>query len=110
MAKSLESGCDCGCDTDGKKQPVSGLETTGILIMPKMDDAQAGCTTESENPLADYEKPGYILHSFVEDFILTDTGFVPKVKTKMDQSDIKSTILEGLFNDCWTCDIKRAWR
>ncbi|NNK84625.1 MAG: hypothetical protein HKO91_03615, partial [Desulfobacterales bacterium] len=61
--------------------------------MPKMDDAQAGCTTESENSLADYEKPGYALHSFVEDFILTDTGSVPKVKTKMDPSDIKSNIL-----------------
>ncbi len=48
--------------------------------MPKMDDAQAGCTTEPENPLADYEKPGYTLGSFVEDFILTETGSVPKVK------------------------------
>jgi len=32
------------------------------------------------------------LNSFVEDFILTDTGPVPKVKTKMDKSDIKATI------------------
>jgi len=93
MEKSLDSGCECGCDTDAKKQPVSGLETTGISIMPKMDDAQAGCTTEPENPLGDYEKPGYTLASFVEDFISTETGSVPKVKTKMDQSDIKSTIL-----------------
>ena len=93
MAKSLDSGCDCGCDTDGKKQPVNGLETTGISIMANMDDAQAGCATEPENPLADYEKPGYTLASFVEDFILIDTGPVPKVKTKMDPSDIKSTIL-----------------
>ena len=93
MKKSLDSGCDCGCDTDVKKQPVSGFQTTGVSIMPKMDDAQAGCTTEIENPLADYEKPGYTLTSFVEDFILTETGSVPKVKTKMDQSDIKLTIL-----------------
>lgn len=93
MEKSLDSGCDCGCDVDAKKQPASGFQTTGVSIMPKMDDAQAGCTTEPENPLADYEKPGYTLGSFVEDFILTETGSVPKVKTKMDQSDIKSTIL-----------------
>ena len=93
MKKSLESECDCGCDNHGKKEPASGFETTGVSIMPKMDDAQAGCKTEPENPLADYEKPGYILRSFVEDFILTDTGPVPKVKTKMDKSDIKATIL-----------------
>jgi len=93
MEKSLDSGCDCGCDNDGKNEPVSGLQTTGVSIMPKMDDAQAVCGTESKDALANYEKPGYILSSFVEDFILTETGSVPKAKTKMNQSDIKSTIL-----------------
>ncbi|MBW1820440.1 MAG: hypothetical protein JRI92_01540 [Deltaproteobacteria bacterium] len=58
-----------------------------------MNYAQAGCGTEPKNAFADHQKPGYILSSFVEDFILTDTGLVPKVKTKMDKSDIKATIL-----------------
>ena len=93
MKESSDQGCGCGCDNHGNKEPVSGLQTTGVSIMPKMDDAQAGNGTESKNALADYEKPGYILSSFVEDFILTDTGPVPKVKTKMDKSDIKATIL-----------------
>jgi len=92
MEKSLDSGCGCGCDNHGNKEPAGGLQSTGVSIMSKMDDAQAGCGTESMNPLADHEKPGYILNSFVEDFILTDTGPVPKVKTKMDKSDIKATI------------------
>jgi len=93
MKESLEPGCDCGCDNHGNKEPVSGLESTGVSIMPKMNYAQAGCGTEPKNAFADHQKPGYILSSFVEDFILTDTGLVPKVKTKMDKSDIKATIL-----------------
>jgi len=93
MKESLDPGCGCGCDNHGNKEPVSGLQSTGVSIMPKMDDVQAGCGPESKNALAAYEKPGYILSSFVEDFILTDTSPVPKIKTKMDKSDIKATIL-----------------
>ncbi len=95
MEKSLDSGCDCGCDSHGSKEPGSGIQTTSVSIMPKIDDAQAGCKAEAETEeaLADYEKPGYTLNSFVEDFVLTDTGPVPKVKTKIDKSDIKATIL-----------------
>ncbi len=84
MEKSLDSGCGCGCDNHDNKKPADGIQTTGVSIMPKMDDA---------NALADHEKPGYTLNSFVEDFILTDTGPVPKLKTILDKSDIKATIL-----------------
>jgi hypothetical protein len=93
MKKSLDQRCGCGCENHGNKEPASGLQSTGVSIMPKMDDTQTGCETESENVLADHEKPGYILCSFVEDLLLTETGPVPKVKTKMDKSDIKATIL-----------------
>jgi len=93
MKESSDSGCGCGCDNYGSKEPVSGLQSTGVSIMPKMDYAQAGCGIQPKNVFADHEKPGYILSSFVEDFISTDTGLVPKVKTKMDKSDIKATIL-----------------
>jgi len=93
MKESLDPGCGCGCDNHGNKGPAGGLQSTGVSIMSKMDDAQTGCGTESKNALADHEKPGYILSSFVEDFILTDTSPVPKIKTKMDKSDIKATIL-----------------
>ena len=93
MKESSDSACGCRCDNHGNKKPDSGLQSTGVSIIPKMDDVQAGCATELKNPLAVYEKPGYMLNPFVEDFILTDTGLVPKVKTKMDKSDIKATIL-----------------
>ena len=93
MKELLDPGCGCGCDNHADKEPVSGLQSTGVSIMPKMDDALAGCGIEPKNALADHEKPGYILSSFVEDFVPTDTGLVPKVKTKMDKSDIKATIL-----------------
>ena len=68
-------------------------ESTGISIMPTMNDAQTCCGVETKNALADYEKPGYTLCSFIENFITTDIGPVPKIKTKMERQDIKATIL-----------------
>ena len=68
-------------------------KSTGISIMPTMNDAKVCCSVEPTDTLADHEKPGYTLSSFVEEFIPTDSGLVPKVKTKMDKKDIKETIL-----------------
>jgi hypothetical protein len=93
MKESSDPGCGCACDNHGNKEQVSGLQSSGVSILPKMDDAQTGCWIEPKNAFTAHEKPGYILSSFVEDFIPTDTGLVPKVKTKMDKSDIKSTIM-----------------
>ncbi|MCK5098430.1 MAG: hypothetical protein KAR45_10030, partial [Desulfobacteraceae bacterium] len=68
-------------------------ESKGLSIMPSMDDALTSCKTGPKNALADHEKPGYLLNSFVENFIPTDSGIVPRVRTKMDKNDIKDTIL-----------------
>ncbi|MEA3438193.1 MAG: hypothetical protein U9R43_17140, partial [Thermodesulfobacteriota bacterium] len=79
MKESLDPGCGCGYDNHGRKEPAGGLQSTGVSIMSKMDYAQVGCGIEPKKDFADHEKPGYILNSFVEDFIFTDTGLVPKV-------------------------------
>jgi len=68
-------------------------ESTGVSIMPTMNDTQTCCGVEPKNVLADYEKPGYTLCSFIENFIPTDIGPIPKIKTKMEKKDIKATIL-----------------
>jgi CO dehydrogenase/acetyl-CoA synthase delta subunit len=93
MENTLGSGCGCESDRHGNQEADNGLQSTGVSIMPNMDDAKADGGIEPRNAFADHQKPGYILSSFVEDFIFTDTGFVPKVKTKLDKRDIKATIL-----------------
>ncbi len=68
-------------------------KSTGVQIMPSMGDTLADCTAEPMNALLVHEKPGYILNSFVEDFIQTDTGYIPKIKTRMDKNDMIKTVL-----------------
>jgi len=93
MEKSSDPGCGCESDRHGNHEAGSGLQSTGVSIMPNMDDSHADGGFEPKNALADHQKPGYILSSFVEDFIFTDTGFVPRVKTKLDKRDIRATLL-----------------
>ena len=93
MKEPLDTGCGCGSDCSSNKGSVSRLESTGVSILPEMDDEGTDGGFGAKNVFADHEKPGYILRSFVEDFISTNSGFVPKVKTKPDKSDILSTLM-----------------
>ncbi|MDY6792610.1 MAG: mercury methylation corrinoid protein HgcA [Thermodesulfobacteriota bacterium] len=93
MKEPLDTGCGCGSDCSSNEGCDTRLESTGVSIMPEMDDAGTDGGIGPKNVFADHEKPGYIIGSFVEDFVFTDTGFVPKVKTKPDKSDILSTLV-----------------
>jgi CO dehydrogenase/acetyl-CoA synthase delta subunit len=90
--KTSNKDCGCGCGNHDNKKSVQTFQSTNVSIMPSMENVESS-TIMTENGLAKHEKPGYILTSFVESFIETDIGSVPVAKTKMDQNDIKSTIL-----------------
>lgn len=45
------------------------------------------CGPPAGPPSSDYERPGYTLCRFVEDFITTPVGAVPRIKTRLDRSD-----------------------
>ena len=67
-----------------KKEPFlpgSGLSTRGVQIMPAMDRVQT------------FEKPGYTLCPWVDDFMETPVGLVPKIKPKLSARDRMSTVL-----------------
>lgn len=67
-----------------------GLSTGNVSILPSMDDTlQNTCGTV--DPLASHKKPGYKLCSYVENFIHTDTGAVPRIKTRLGWDDRFST-------------------
>ena len=80
------SGKNCGCS----EKTGPGVSTRGVAIMPFMDQ-NIECTDETAGPMASHGKPGYKLCSYVEDFIQTETGPVPRIKTHMGKDDLFST-------------------
>ncbi len=75
------------------KSKIKNIQSTGVSIMPSLDDTKTCSTIEPENALSIHERAGYILHSFVDDFISSGAGLVPKIKTEMDKKDIRETII-----------------
>jgi len=79
----------------------SGINNCGLQnILPQVPDQvpdkvsdEPCCGPPAGPPSSDLEKPGYRLMDFVEEFIDTPAGTVPKVKTKLDVKDIISTVV-----------------
>ena len=86
--KSTSSSC---CDQNGSSNqpfPVGAM-------FPMQTDPQEGevcCGRPPAPPSSSMEKPGYKLQPFVEDFLETANGPVPKVKTTLNQTDRMGTL------------------
>jgi hypothetical protein len=66
------------------------LSTSGVTLMPSMDNnIKDNCC----DPVSVHEKPGYRLCPYVDGFITTDTGPVPRIKTKLSIQDRISTLI-----------------
>ena len=82
------SGSDCG-----------GLPEVPNRTQPFIADIPSDevCCGPAPGPQSSpYEKPGYDLLHFVEEFIDTPGGPVPKVKTHLERTDILGTIIARL--------------
>ncbi len=78
----MEKNCDCN------KDHISSSSTIGIMAqMPEQDRDEPCCGRPAEPPSSPLEKPGYVLCHFVENFISTEAGAVPRIKTKLQQED-----------------------
>lgn len=73
--------------------PGSGLSTSGVQLMASMDKTASPCCDTPQETLSAHEKPGYKLCAYVDDFIPTEAGLVPRVKTGLDRVDHLSTAL-----------------
>ena len=81
-------------DTPPEKHPPSScLSTSGVTLMPAMDKTDSNCCGPVPNFISVHEKPGYSLCAYVEDFITTDLGPVPRIKTRLGLRDRVSTVL-----------------
>jgi len=71
----------------------TNLSTTGVTLMPSMDKGCGDCRDKEQGTGSDHEKPGYRLCYYVDDFITTDTGLVPRVRTNFSTQDWISTAI-----------------
>ncbi len=67
-----------------------GLSTTGVSLMPSMDQHPEACCDSGPDP-SKPELPGYTLCDHVEDFMETQAGPVPRIKSKLSHKDRMST-------------------
>ena len=77
-AKCCEPGpSDCGCET-GLKSPFP---------MHREDAGEVCCGGSVASNSQPDEKPGYQICNFVEEFIQTPVGSVPRISTRIDSAD-----------------------
>ena len=77
-----ESGASFG------KEP--GLQP--IFISQPDPSEEVCCGPPAGPPSSPFEKPGYKIYGFVDSFVRTQAGFVPKVKTRRSLSDVIGTV------------------
>ncbi len=83
-----ENECCSGDESCGPTEKQNGLQP--FSMAPASDEVCCGSPPGPQsNP---DEKPGYELLSFVESFIDTPIGPVPRVKTSLERSDVMGTI------------------
>ena len=88
------TGCDCGCNDQSSKDSMQPLQTLPIPMAggkAANDDAPC-CGPKPGPPSSPYERPGYRLWHFAEDFVETSIGQVPRVKTHLELWDLGGTL------------------
>ena len=78
------SGDTICCPTEKQSEPKP------FIMAPSSDEVCCGSPPGPQS--SPDEKPGYVLQSFVDSFIDTPIGPVPRVKISLDRSDIWGTI------------------
>ena len=90
MADLIRQKKDCcsGVDCSGSAEVGSGLQP----LFMDTSSAEVCCGSAPGPQSSPYEKPGYKLLHFVEVFIDTPIGPVPRVKIQLERSDFLGTI------------------
>ena len=86
------STSDC-CGNDQQKMDyVQPLQPFTISMAGAVDDDAPCCGPKPGPPSSPHEKPGYRLYHFVQDFVETPVGFIPRIGTSLKGSDIVGTL------------------
>ena len=87
-----KKSCCSGDDGSSLSEDHSGLQP--LFVSAPSDEACCGSAPGPQS--SSYEKPGYKLLHFVEEFIDTPIGMVPRVKTHLERTDILGTLAARL--------------
>jgi hypothetical protein len=87
-----KNGCCSNDDCSSSSEMQRGLQP---LFVDTLSD-EVCCGSAPEPQSGPYEKPGYKLLHFVEEFIGTPIGPVPRVKTKLERTDFLGTLTARL--------------
>ncbi len=78
------------CETQTSVCQCGDTQKLNPLFVPTTDDEPC-CGPPAGPASSAYEKAGYVVWHFVENFIETPAGPVPRIKTRMERSDILHT-------------------
>jgi hypothetical protein len=91
LTRQKNGGCPCE-EGSSLTEPTSALHP---LVMPQAAD-EVCCGMPAGPQSSPHEKPGYRLLDFVDTFIDTPVGPVPRVKTRLERSDRVGTLTARL--------------
>ena len=90
MESGKKQDCDCAAELPEKKCDPGGLQ---MLPLYKPADADAPCCGPPAGPPAGVdERPGYTICRFVDGFVPTAAGKVPRIKTRLELPDRLGTL------------------
>jgi hypothetical protein len=86
------SGCDCSGVEMKKEDGAQCLQPLSIPIAGAVEDDAPCCGPKPELPSSPYEKPGYRMWHFVNEFVETGVGPIPRIKTDLKLQDFAGTV------------------
>jgi CO dehydrogenase/acetyl-CoA synthase delta subunit len=102
MAESEPTNCECG--TLGDTSCCGGTPTLQRApVFEHPSDGASCCGASPGPPSSPYSKPGYTLCSFVESFMDTPVGPIPRIKTILERRDWRGTfrVRAGFARDAY---------
>ena len=82
----------CCPDGDSSGQCEKPLQPFTIPMVGPVDDDAPCCGPKPGPPSSPFERPGYRLRHFVDDFVATPIGQVPRVETDLKAEDFLGTL------------------
>lgn len=89
MSEKLTQNSKCCEGQDGQSMGIQIASET-ISKIPRQEEVCCGAPPEP--PSSEFEKPGFALLDFVEEFLQTPAGPVPRIKTALQWPDYAGTI------------------
>jgi hypothetical protein len=89
MTKKLAQNTKC-CEGQNEQPMGVQIAATPINQVPQQDEVCCGAPPGP--PSSEFEKPGFALLDFVEEFVQTPAGMVPRIRTTLQWPDYAGTI------------------